>query len=51
MNPEPDELKRFVKGRLRILSFNVAKNYTLLDTLLESEKDNFDIVFVQEPPW
>ena len=36
---------------LRIYSQNVCKNYTLVDTFLESQKDSYDIFFVQEPPW
>jgi len=30
---------------------NVRKNYALVDTFLESQKDSYDIFFVQEPPW
>jgi len=30
---------------------NVHKNYALVDTFLESQKDHYDIFFVQELPW
>ena len=34
-----------------MVTFNIAKNYFDLDVLLETVKDDFDILFVQEPPW
>ena len=34
-----------------IYSQNVWKNYVLVDSLLESWKDLYDILFIQEPPW
>ena len=37
--------------KLRIYSQNIRKNYALVDTFLESQKDHYDIFFVQEPPW
>jgi len=37
--------------KLRIYSQNVHKNYALVDTFLESQKDHYDIFFVQEPLW
>ena len=37
--------------RIRIYSQNVQKNYVLVDSLLESQKDLYDILFIQEPPW
>ena len=37
--------------KLCIYSQNVHKNYVLVDTFLESQKDHYDIFFVQEPPW
>ena len=37
--------------KLRIYLQNVRKNYALVDTFLESQKDHYDIFFVQEPPW
>ena len=37
--------------KLRIYSQNVRKNYALGDTFLKSQKDHYDIFFVQEPPW
>ena len=38
-------------SRLRVVSFNIAKSYKDLDVFLERECDNFDVLFVQEPPW
>jgi len=37
--------------KLCIYSQNVRKNYVLVDTFLESQKDHYDIFFVQEPLW
>ena len=34
-----------------IYSQKVRKNYMLVDSLLESWKDLYDILFIQEPPW
>ena len=36
---------------IRIYSQNVWKNYVLVDSLLESQKDLYDILFIQKPPW
>ena len=36
---------------IRIYSQNVRKNYVLVDSLLESQKDLYDILFIQEPLW
>ena len=36
---------------LRVLSFNVAKNYLLIDTLLNICTDKYDVIFIQEPAW
>jgi len=36
---------------IRIYSQNVQKNYVLVNSLLESQKDLYDILFIQEPPW
>ena len=30
---------------------NVRKNYVLVDSLLEFQKDLYNILFIQEPPW
>lgn len=38
-------------SRVRVLSFNVAKNYLYLDVVLETCKSDFDLLFIQEPPW
>ena len=37
--------------KLRIYSQNVHKNYALVDTFLESQKNCYNIFFVQESPW
>ena len=34
-----------------VLTFNIAKHYMHLDVLLETLKDDFDVLFIQEPPW
>jgi hypothetical protein len=34
-----------------VLYFNIAKNYNALSDLLESSKDDLDILCIQEPPW
>ena len=36
---------------LQIYLQNVWKNYVLVDNLLESQKDLYDILFIQKPPW
>ena len=36
---------------IRVNSHNVAKNYMYLDVLLEALYNDFDVLFVQEPPW
>jgi len=36
---------------LHIYSQNVQKNYVLVDSLLESQKDLYYILFIQEPSW
>ena len=36
---------------IRIYSQNVQKNYVLVNSLLETQKDLYDILFIQEPPW
>jgi len=35
---------------LKIFSQNICKNYLLIETILENNK-NFDILFIQELPW
>ena len=35
---------------LKIYLQNVWKNRSLIETLLKTQK-NFDILFIQEPPW
>ena len=34
-----------------IYSQNVWKNYVLVDSLLEFQKDLYDILFIQKPHW
>jgi len=36
---------------IRVYSHNVAKNYLYLDVLLETLYNDFDVLFIQEPPW
>ncbi|TFK16564.1 hypothetical protein FA15DRAFT_576588, partial [Coprinopsis marcescibilis] len=36
---------------IRIMTFNAACNYLHVDTLLESSKEDFEILFIQELPW
>jgi len=39
-----------IKETLKIFSQNVRKNKTLMNTILENNKNNMDIILVQEPP-
>ena len=39
------------RRELRVVTFNIAKSYELCDVLLESCKDKYDVIFLQEPPW
>ena len=39
-----------IKETLKIFSQNVRKNKTLINTILENNKNNMDIILVQEPP-
>jgi len=36
---------------LHIYLQNVWKNYVLVDSLLKSQKDLYNILFIQKPPW
>ena len=36
---------------LCIYSQNIWKNYMLVDSLLEFQKDLYDVLFIQKPPW
>ncbi|KAF5342387.1 hypothetical protein D9611_001697 [Ephemerocybe angulata] len=38
-------------SKIRVLSFNIAKNYAYLDIIQDRLKDEFNILFIQEPPW
>ena len=40
-----------ITNTIHIYSQNVQKNYVLVDSLLESQKDLYNILFIQEPPW
>ncbi len=40
-----------VENKIRVLSFNVAKNFLLVDSLLNLLVNEFDILFSQEPAW
>jgi len=39
-----------IKETLKIFSQNVRKNKTLMNTILENNKNNMDIILIQEPP-
>jgi hypothetical protein len=43
-----DRLKKFPE--LRIFCQNVNRNYGYMDTLLASLYDEYDLLFIQEPP-
>jgi len=36
---------------IRVYLHNVAKNYMYLDVILKTLYNDFDVLFVQEPPW
>ena len=38
-------------GLFRIFCQNVNRNVTLLESILALSIDDFDIIFIQEPPW
>jgi len=38
-------------GSFRIFCQNVNRNNLLLESILASSIDDFDIIFIQEPPW
>jgi len=40
-----------IKHNLKIFSQNVRKNKTLIDIILEIQKNNVDIILIQEPSW
>ena len=40
-----------VENKIRVLSFNVARNFLLVDSLLNICVDEYDIIFLQEPAW
>jgi len=40
-----------VVDSFRIFSQNVNRNSLLLESILASSLDDFDIIFIQEPPW
>jgi hypothetical protein len=44
-----DRLRAFPE--LRIFCQNVNRNYGYMDTLLASLYDEYDLLFIQEPPW
>jgi len=39
-----------IKETLKIFLQNIRKNKTLMNTILENNKNNMDIILVQEPP-
>ena len=52
-NESDDELEGLLRYEsVGVLSFNIQKNSLYTSVLLESLKDsNYDILFLQEPPW
>ena len=44
-------MPRAVAGEIRVVSFNIQKNFLYMDAFLESNINLFDIIFIQEPPW
>src|SRR5215467_3247736 len=48
--PKPDNRKKRFNS-LRIFSQNVNRNYSLTETLLQTRGENYDLLFIQEPPW
>ena len=36
---------------VRTITYNCIKSWLLLDVLLEYHKQDYDIMFIQEPPW
>ena len=44
-----EQNKTIILKDLKIFSQNIHKNYLLTNLILENK--NFDIVFIQEPPW
>jgi len=44
-----EQNKTMILKDLKIFSQNIHKNYLLTNLILENK--NFDIVFIQEPPW
>jgi hypothetical protein len=36
---------------LYVFSQNVCRNYILTESILTTKKNNFNIIFIQEPPW
>ena len=39
------------ENKIRVLSFNVARNFLLVDSLLNICVNEYDIIFLQEPAW
>ena len=50
LTPQPRLMSEANRG-IRVLYFNIAKNYTYLDVILDQLKDDFDVLCIQEPPW
>jgi len=45
------DLDALAVGSFRIFCQNVNRNVMLLESILASSVDDFDIIFIQEPPW
>jgi hypothetical protein len=48
--PKHKPQQKWIKS-LHIFSQNICKNYSLTESILATKKDDFDIIFIQEPPW
>jgi hypothetical protein len=48
--PKHKPQQRWIES-LCIFSQNVCRNYPLTESILATKKNNFDIIFIQEPPW
>jgi hypothetical protein len=50
VTPSKNPKRRRIES-LHIFSQNVSHNYLLTESILETWKDEFNIIFLQEPPW
>jgi len=45
------DLDALVVGSFKVFCQNVNRNVALLESILASSMERFDIIFIQEPPW